>query len=194
MKKVAVFCGSSIGFNAVYKNAAIELGNYLADNKIAMIYGAGKIGMMGATADAMLAKNGEVIGVIPDLLRHEEVMHSAVSEIILTKNMSERKVLMSKLVDAYVTLPGGFGTLDEIFEVLTLQQLYIEKKPVGLLNVNGFFDFLIKQLDVMVEEGFLQPKNRAMLIIGNSVEELMRKLSEYKAPENVSFINKVVKK
>lgn len=194
MKKVAVFCGSSIGFNAVYKNAAIELGNYLADNKIAMIYGAGKIGMMGATADAMLAKNGEVIGVIPDLLRHEEVMHSAVSEIILTKNMSERKVLMSKLVDAYVTLPGGFGTLDEIFEVLTLQQLYIEKKPVGLLNINGFFDFLIKQLDVMVQEGFLQQKNRDMLLVGNSVEELMQKLHAYKVPKNVSFINKVVKK
>lgn len=192
MKKVAVFCGASIGFNAVYKNSGIELGNYLADNNITMVYGAGKIGMMGATADAILAKNGEVIGIIPDLLRHEEVIHKTISEVIITKTMSQRKVLISKLVDAYITLPGGFGTLDEIFEALTLQQLHIEKKPVGLLNINGYFDFLIKQLDVMVKEGFLQSKNREMLIVGNSVEELMIKLNEYKAPKNTHFINKVV--
>lgn len=192
MKKVAVFCGASIGFNAIYKDTAIELGNYLATQKIAMIYGAGKIGMMGATAEAMLAKNAEVIGVIPDLLRHEEVMHSNITELIVTKTMSERKVIISKLADAYIALPGGFGTLDEIFEALTLQQLYIEKKPVGLLNINGFFNPLLQQLDLMIKEGFLQQKNRDMLFVDSSVEGLMQQLLAYKAPKNTSIINKVV--
>lgn len=194
INKVVVFCGSSIGHNEIYKQSAIELGNYLADNNIGMIYGAGKIGMMGAVADTMLAKNGEVIGVIPDLLKHEEVMHSSVTELIITKTMSERKVKMSKLTDAYITLPGGFGTLDELYEALTLQQLYIETKPVGLLNVNGFFDATIQQLDHMVHEGFLQPKNRAMLFVDTTVQGLMQQLQNYKAPENTSVINKVVKK
>lgn len=193
INKVVVFCGSSIGHNEIYKQSAIELGNYLADNNIGMIYGAGKIGMMGAVADTMLAKNGEVIGVIPDLLKHEEVMHSSVTELIITKTMSERKVKMSQLTDAYITLPGGFGTLDELYEALTLQQLYIETKPVGLLNVNGFFDATIQQLDYMVKEGFLQPKNRAMLFIDTTVNGLMQQLQNYKAPENTLVINKVVK-
>lgn len=193
MKKVAVFCGASLGFNDVYKNTAIELGNYLANAKIGMVYGAGKVGMMGAIAEAMLAKQGEVIGVIPDLLQHEEVMHNSVSELIVTKTMSQRKMAISKLVDAYITLPGGFGTLDEIFEALTLQQLYIERKPVGLLNINGFFNPLLQQLELMVKEGFLQQKNRDMLFVNTTIEGLIQQLSTYKAPKNTSVINKVVK-
>lgn len=193
INKVAVFCGSSLGYSEIYKNAATELGIYLANTKIALVYGAGKIGLMGAVADVMLQNKAEVIGVIPDLLRHEEVIHPNVTETIVTKTMSERKVLMSKLVDAYIALPGGFGTLDELFEVLTLQQLYIEKKPVGLLNVNGFFDATIQQLNHMVKEGFLQPKKRAMLLVDNTVEGLIEKLRNYKAPEDTSIIDKVVK-
>lgn len=193
MKKVAVFCGASLGFNDVYKNTAIKLGNYLANAKIGMVYGAGKVGMMGAIAEAMLAKQGEVIGVIPDLLQHEEVMHNSVSELIVTKTMSQRKMAISKLVDAYITLPGGFGTLDEIFEALTLQQLYIERKPVGLLNINGFFNPLLQQLELMVKEGFLQQKNRDMLFVNTTIEGLIQQLSTYKAPKNTSVINKVVK-
>ncbi|QNM85684.1 TIGR00730 family Rossman fold protein [Polaribacter pectinis] len=192
MNKVVVFCGSSLGFNPIYKEAAIELGNYFADNNIGLVYGGGKIGMMGTISDTILAKNGEVIGVIPKLLEKEEVVHAGVEEMIVCKTMSERKVIMSKIVDGYITLPGGFGTLDELFEALTLSQLQIEQKPVGLLNVNGFFDAILLQLDKMVEEGYLKPANRNMLLVGTSVTELMQKMSNYKAPEIVHIINKVV--
>ncbi len=192
MKRIVVFCGSSLGFNPVYKEAAIELGNYFANNKIGLVYGGGKIGMMGAISDTILAHKGEVIGVIPKLLEKEEVVHSGVEEMIVCKKMSERKVIMSKLIDGYITLPGGFGTLDELFEALTLGQLHIEQKPVGLLNVNGFFDATLLQLDKMVEEGYLKQENREMLIVGTSVDELMQKMNNYKAPIIEHVINKVV--
>ena len=192
MKRIVVFCGSSLGFNPVYKEAAIELGNYFANHKIGLVYGGGKIGMMGAIADTILAHNGEVIGVIPKLLEKEEVVHSGVEEMIVCKKMSERKVIMSKLIDGYITLPGGFGTLDELFEALTLGQLHIEQKPIGLLNVNGFFDAVLLQLDKMVAEGFLKQTNRDMLLVGTSVNDLMQKMNNYKAPEIVHVINKVV--
>lgn len=193
MDKVVVFCGSSTGFNSVYKDAAIELGNYFAENNITMVYGGGKIGMMGIIADAIHAKNGKVIGVIPKLLEHEEVVNREVSELIITKKMSERKVIMSKLIDGYITLPGGFGTLDELFEALTLGQLHIEQKPVGLLNVNGFFDYTLQQLDVMVKEGYLKQKNRDLLLVDKTVNGLMEQMLSYKAPEVSHVINKVVR-
>jgi uncharacterized protein (TIGR00730 family) len=192
MNRIVVFCGSSLGFKPIYKEAAVELGNYFAHNKIGLVYGGGKIGMMGVLADTILAHNGEVIGVIPKLLEKEEVVHSGVEEMIVCKKMSERKVIMSKLIDGYITLPGGFGTLDELFEALTLGQLQIEQKPIGLLNVNGFFDEVLSQLDKMVEEGFLKQANRDMLFISNSVNDLMKKMNNYKTPKTEHVINKVV--
>lgn len=192
MKKIVVFCGSSLGFNAIYKEAAIELGNYFVANDIALVYGGGKIGMMGAIANTMLDQKGNVIGVIPGLLEKEEVVHKGVSELIITKKMSERKVIMSKLVDAYITLPGGFGTLDELFEALTLGQLHIEQKPIGILNVNDFFNHALQQLDVMVAEGFLKPENRKMLLVDETVNGLMQQIQNYKAPKKSHVINKVV--
>ena len=193
MKKVAVFCGSSLGFNEVYRNDAIELGLQFVKNNIGLVYGGGKIGMMGVIADTIIANNGNVIGVIPGLLRHEEVAHTEINEMIVTKTMSKRKVKISKLVDGYIALPGGFGTLDEIFEALTLGQLGIEKKPIGLLNTNGFFNFTLKQLDVMVTEGYLKQSNRDMLLVSDSVEELLLKMKNYQAPEMSKVINKVVR-
>ena len=193
MKKVAVFCGSSLGFSEVYKNDAIKLGNYFAENKIGLVYGGGKIGMMGVIADTIIARKGEVIGVIPGLLRHEEVAHTNITEMIVTKTMSKRKVKISRLVDGYIALPGGFGTLDEIFEALTLSQLGIEQKPVGILNTNGFFNHLIKQLDVMVTEGYLKQSNKDMLIISDSTEDLLSQMFNYKAPIMTKVINKVVR-
>ena len=192
LNKVVVFCGSSLGFNPIYKEAAIELGNYFANNHIGLVYGGGKIGMMGVLSDTILDHNGEVIGVIPKLLEKEEVVHSGVEEMIVCKNMSERKVIMSKLADGYITLPGGFGTLDELFEALTLNQLHIEQKPVGLLNVNGFFDATLLQLDKMVEEGYLKQTNRNILLVANSVDKLLHKMNNYKAPKIAHVINKVV--
>ena len=192
MKKIVVFCGSSLGFNPIYKEAAIELGNYFTNNNIGLVYGGGKIGMMGVLADTILEHKGEVIGVIPKLLEKKEVIHPGVEEMIVCEKMSDRKVIMSKLVDAYITLPGGFGTLDELFEALTLNQLQIEQKPVGLLNINGFFDATLLQLDKMVAEGYLKKVNRKMLLVGTSVNELMQKMKQYKAPEKTNVIHKVV--
>lgn len=193
MKKIVVFCGSSLGFNPIYKKAAIELGKYFVNHKISLVYGGGKIGMMGTIADVMLAEQGEVIGVIPKLLEKEEVVHTGATRMITCATMSERKVIMSKLVDGYITLPGGFGTLDELFEALTLSQLHIEQKPIGLLNVNGFFDAILSQIDKMVEEGYVKEANKELLIVGNSVEDLMQKMNAY-TPQKVSHvINKVVR-
>lgn len=194
MKKVAVFCGSSIGFNEIYRNEAIKLGNCFIEKNIGLVYGGGKIGMMGVLADTMIEKNGQVIGVIPGLLRHEEVAHTNITEMIVTKTMSKRKMKISKLVDGYIALPGGFGTLDEIFEALTLGQLGIENKPVGILNTNGFFNHLILQLDVMVTEGYLKQSNKEMLIVSEFVDDLITQMINYKAPEMTKIINKVVKK
>tara|TARA_B110000208_G_scaffold101087_1_gene126035 strand:- start:5240 stop:5821 length:582 start_codon:yes stop_codon:yes gene_type:complete len=192
MNKIVVFCGSSLGFKPVYKEAAIALGNYFAENKIGLVYGGAKIGMMGVLSNTILEQNGEVIGVIPKLLEKEEVMHTGVQEMIVCKTMSERKVIMSQLVDGYITLPGGFGTLDELFEALTLGQLHIEQKPIGLLNINGFFDAILLQLDKMVDEGYLKQDNRNMLLVGTSVAELMKKMHKYSAPKISHVIQKVV--
>ncbi len=194
MKRIAVFCGSSIGFNAVYANAAKQLGHYFARHNIGLVYGGGKIGMMGILADTLLENKGEVIGVIPNLLRHEEVAHTKITKMIVTKKMSKRKVTISRLVDGYIGLAGGFGTLDELFEALTLGQLGIENKPVGILNTNGFFNHTLKQLDVMVAEGYLKETNRNMLQVSNSVEELIEKMANYQAPLVSKVVNTVASK
>ena len=193
MKKIVVFCGSSLGFNPIYKQAAIELGDYFVNNDITLVYGGGKIGMMGILSESILNKGGKVIGVIPNLLKKEEVVNKNVTELIITKTMSERKVIMSKLTDGYISLPGGFGTLDELFEGLTLGQLHIEKKPNGILNINGFFNHTLKQLDHMVSEGYLKKENKEMLLVGNNVSELMLKMDTYVAPKKSAVINKIIK-
>lgn len=192
MKRIAVFCGSSQGFNKIYKETAIEVGNYFANNHIGLVYGGGKIGLMGAVADTILAKNGEVIGVIPNLLRSEEVAHKKVTKMYVTQKMSKRKVKISKLVDGYIALAGGFGTLDELFEALTLGQLNIENKPVGILNTNGFYNPVLQQLDVMVKEGFLKQENRDMLLVANSIGELIDKMDNYKPPKLSKVVDMTV--
>ena len=194
MKRIAVFCGSSIGHNPIYANEATTLGHYFAEHHIGLVYGGGKIGIMGALADAVLEKEGEVIGVIPDLLKHEEVAHTKITKMVTTKKMSKRKVKISKLVDGYIALAGGFGTLDELFEALTLGQLGIEMKPVGILNTRGYFDYTLKQLDVMVNEGFLKQLNRDMLFVSDSIEELIDQMHLYNAPKISKVVNTVATK
>ncbi len=194
MKRVAVFCGSSIGFNSIYAEEAKKLGYLLAKQTIGLVYGGGKIGIMGTIADAVMENQGEVIGVIPDLLKHEEVAHTKITKMVVTRKMSKRKVKISKLVDGYIALAGGFGTLDELFEALTLGQLGIEAKPVGILNTNGYFDYTLKQLDIMVEEGFLKQLNRDMLFVSESIEELIEMMSTYKAPKVSKVVNTVATK
>jgi uncharacterized protein (TIGR00730 family) len=193
MRKIAVFCGASIGFNEVFKQEAEKVGTFFAKNNIGLVFGAGKIGMMGALADKLIENNGTVIGVIPHLLKHEEVVHSELDELIFTKTMSKRKVKISKLVDGYIAMAGGFGTLDEIFEALTLGQLGIESKPVGILNTNGFFNPMIQQLDVMVREGFLKPENRKMLLVSDTIEDLIEQMYQYAAPKITKIVNSTVR-
>jgi uncharacterized protein (TIGR00730 family) len=194
MKRIAVFCGSSKGFSDDYSQQAIKVGEYFSRNQIGMVYGGGKIGIMGVIADTMIKNKGEVIGVIPGLLKHEEVAHKNITQMIVTKKMSKRKVRISKLVDGYIALPGGFGTLDEIFEALTLGQLQIEKKAIGILNTNDFFHHTLKQLDHMVKEGFLKQEGRDMIMVSDSIEILIEKMIAYKAPAASKVVNTVARK
>lgn len=194
MKRFAVFCGSSIGFNSIYSDAAKNLGEYFFHNNIGLVFGGGKIGLMGVIADTILNNGGEVIGVIPHLLRHDEVVHTKTTQMIFTKKMSKRKVKISQLADGYIALAGGFGTLDEIFEALTLGQLGIENKPVGILNTNGFFNHTLLQLDVMVKEGFLKQTNRDMLLVSQDIGELMHKMNKYMAPTMSKIVQTVASK
>ena len=194
MKRVAVFCGSSTGFDPIYTDQAKILAQYFVTHDIGMVYGGGKVGLMGVLADHMIAKQGEVIGVIPELLRHEEVAHADISQLIVTKKMSKRKVKISRLVDGYIALPGGFGTLDELFEALTLGQLGIEQKAIGILNTNDYFKHTLNQLEHMVAQGFLKSDNLSRLIVANTVDELMRSMHSFRAPEKGEVIDKIVSK
>ncbi len=194
MKRIAVFCGSSIGFDLAYAHAAKNLGEFFVKNKIGLVYGGGKIGMMGTIADIIIENGGEVIGVIPHLLKHEEVAHTKITRMITTKKMSKRKVKISKMVDGYIAMAGGFGTLDELFEALTLGQLGIEDKPIGILNTKGFFNHVLNQLDHMVKEGFLKQSNRDMIVVSDSVDELIEKMKIYKAPKLSKIVNSVASK
>lgn len=193
MKKIAVFCGSSLGFDPIYKKTAIELGNAFVKKDITLVYGGGKIGIMGVLAETILSQGGKVIGVIPKLLEKKEVVYREVTELIVTKKMSERKVIMSKLCDGYISLAGGFGTLDEMFEGLTMSQLQIEQKPNGILNTNGYFNHLIAQADRMIEEGFVKPSNKDLLIVSDSVADLLKKMDAYTAPVKAKVTEKIVK-
>ena len=194
MKKVAVFCGASIGYNPVYKEKAKELGLFLAQKKVDIVFGGGKFGMMGTVANASLSVGGHVIGVIPEFLKTEEILHPDIQQTLVTKTMSERKLEISKMVDAYIGLPGGFGTLDEIMEVLTLGQLQIEQKPIGLLNVNEFFNPLLQQFDLMVKEGFLKAENRAMVLHSADINDLWQQLLNYRAPKVSKIVHTVATK
>ncbi len=194
MKKIAIFCGASIGYKPVYAQAAHDLGVFLAKKNIEIIFGGGKFGMMGTIADAALQEGGKVTGVIPDFLKLEEIEHTGVQKMITSQNMADRKMTISKIVDGYIALPGGFGTLDELMEALTLGQLQIEHKPIGILNTNGFFDPLIAQFDLMVKEGFLKPENRNMVLVSDQIEKLYKLMQNYEAPKVSKVVNTVASK
>ena len=176
MKGVCVFCGSRAGTRPEYAAAARALGALLAERGLTLVYGGGNVGLMGHIADAALAAGGRVIGVIPQSLVDREVAHHGVSELRIVRTMHERKALMNDLADAFVALPGGFGTLDEFFEVLTWAQLGIHGKPCGLLNVAGYFDPLLAAADHMAAEGFLRPEHRHMLLAGTDARALLERL------------------
>lgn len=181
-RRVTVFCGSSAGFDPAVMEMAFGVGRTLADRGIGLVYGGAKVGLMGAVADGCLAGGGEVIGVLPGFLRNKEIAHEGLHELIVVESMHERKQRMHELSDAAITLPGGFGTLEEYFELLTWAQLGLHQKPVGLLNWNGFFDGLIGLADTMVARGLLKPANQEMMLVGATGEELLEQMERYVAP------------
>ena len=170
---VGVFCGSRSGNNPIFASAASQLGTLLAQKKIKLVYGAGNIGLMGVIADACLASNGYVIGVIPTKLVQKEVAHNGLTEIFIVDSMHERKALMASRSDAFIALPGGFGTCDELFEILTWAQLGIHHNPIGILNTDGFFDSLLAWIDQMIDQGFVKPKFRQLLLVASKPDELL---------------------
>lgn len=182
MNRICVYCGSSAGSNEIYRLKAAELAAELARRGIEIINGGGQVGLMGVVSDAALAAGGKVCGIIPGFLDIKEVAHEGLSRMITVESMHERKALMAEMSDAFIALPGGFGTLDEIFEILTWSQLGLHRKPAGILNINGYFDPVIAQLDRMVEEGFLRVENRELLCIAYEIDELLGTMAAFEAP------------
>jgi uncharacterized protein (TIGR00730 family) len=183
LKRVCVFCGSSAGSGDAYINAARDTGRLLAERGIELVYGGGKVGLMGAVADACLEAGGSVIGVIPNLLVLKEVAHRGLTELRIVQTMHERKAVMADLSDAFIALPGGYGTLDELSEVLTWSQIGIQHKASGLLNVNGYYDPLLAMLDRAVRDHFLSEVHRELLLTGTDPGRLLEYLEKYTPPQ-----------
>jgi uncharacterized protein (TIGR00730 family) len=183
MKTVCVFCGSSTGNNSKYSAAAKHLGQLLAERKLTLVYGGGNIGLMGEIANSVLAHQGKAIGVIPRFLVEKELVHERLSEVKIVDSMHERKAMMAELADGFIALPGGFGTLEETVEVLTWAQLGLHRKPVGLLNVDRYFNFLYEFFEHMVKEAFLHPEYKDMILIKDDAAEMLDSLVKYPLPD-----------
>ena len=179
MASICIYCGSSPGANPVFKQAAVEMGQLIAAGGHTLVYGGGHVGLMGAVADAALNAGGEVVGVIPQDLLEKEVGHGAVTELVSVSSMHERKMEMAKRADAFIALPGGIGTLEEIVEVFTWNQLGFHSKACGLLNIEGFYDALLGFLDQMVAQRFLTPAHREQLLVANSTPEILECVLAY---------------
>lgn len=188
MKSLCVFCGANFNGDPVLKQSINQLAEIMVSRGIELIYGGGNVGVMGLLADAIMSRGGRVIGIIPQFLMDKEVGHKGITELRIVKNMHQRKQLMNDLCDAIVMLPGGFGTLEEFFEVLTWLQLGLHNHPVGILNTNGFYDSLLQQMDVMVEQRYLKPANRALVLSSADPVELINLMDAIDiAPDEVWF-------
>lgn len=190
MKQITIFCGSSSGINEIYKKEAFRLGRILAERKIGIIYGGANVGLMDAVANGSLSNGGEVTGVIPEFIQKRGIGHKNLTKLITVSTMHERKTRMNELSDGVIALPGGFGTLEEFFEVLTWGQLRLHRKPAGVLNINGFYDPLVELANKMVGEGFLKKENRKMLLLSDDIEKLLDLMENYEAPAIEKWINK----
>ena len=189
-RRVCVFCGSSVGGDAQYAQAAAELGALLVRENIGLVYGGGKVGLMGVIANRVLELGGQVYGVIPERLKALEVGHDNLTELFVVDSMHARKAMMANLSDAFIAMPGGWGTLEELFEVTTWTQLNYHKKPFGLLNVNGYYDKLIDWADHAVSAGFIRPIHRPLIAADSSPEALIEKLRVAEIPELAKWIEK----
>jgi uncharacterized protein (TIGR00730 family) len=190
MKRIAVFCGSSSGSEEIYREQALLLGKLLAEQNIGLVYGGARIGLMGAVADGVLDHGGEVTGVLPNFLGSKEIAHDQLTELIMVDSMHERKLKMHDLSDGFIALPGGFGTFEELFEILTWAQLGLHSKPIGLLNVNRFYDPLYKMLETMVSHGFLKPFHQSILLLDTDMRRLLERMYAYEAPPVPKWISR----
>ena len=190
MQSVCVFCGSSGGDDPAYTQAARSLGTKLAESKVRLIFGGGHVGLMGEISNAALAAGGDVIGVIPKFLVERELAHEGLTDLRIVGSMHERKALMSDLSEAFIALPGGTGTLEEFFEVLTWAQLGEHAKPCGLLNVAGYYDPLITVFDRMVETGFLSAANRSLLLVEDDPDRLLERFDQYEPPSTAKWMDR----
>lgn len=182
MKRICVFCGSSPGAQPDYQSAAQRLGALLAERGLGLVYGGGRVGLMGAVADAALAAGGEVTGVIPFSLAQKEVAHTGLTDLRIVDSMHDRKAQMAALSDGFMALPGGFGTLEELFEVVTWAQIGIHTKPCGLLNVNRYFDPLLAFIDHALAEKFVRPEHRSLLLTETDPTRLLERMAVYRSP------------
>jgi len=190
LRKVCVFCGSSPGSQPDYAEAAKNLARALVESNIEVVYGGASVGIMGVLADTILAEGGHVIGIIPQTLVDKEIAHPGLSELRVVKSMHERKTLMAELSDGFIALPGGLGTLEELFEVLTWIQLGLHQKPCGLLNIRDYYRSLIDFLDHAVAEGFIKDVYRAMLLVEEQPERLLERFGRYKAPAVTKWVDR----
>ena len=179
---ICVFCGSSVGQSRAYADAAVALGRCLAEHGIKLVYGGASVGLMGVLADTVLASKGKVVGVIPKTLADMEVSHRDLTELHVVGSMHERKALMADLSEAFIALPGGFGTVEELSEIITWGQLGFHQKPIGLLNVDGYFDSLLAFFDRAVHDQFIHSAHRKLVVDGTSPEEILAAFSNYQAP------------
>lgn len=183
MKSIAVYCASSTGDSPAFVELARQLGTRLARRDIRLVYGGGSVGLMGILADAALAAGGEVLGVIPDSLKQKEVHHTGLTELQVVDTMHQRKAIMVDESDGFIALPGGFGTLDELFETLTWAQLGYHEKPIGVLNPNGYFDDLIKFLKGAVQQKLIKQQHLEMLLVDDNIDQLLLRIADYKPPQ-----------
>ena len=182
MKRVTVFCGSSPGYDPSFMASAYQLGQHLATLNMDVIYGGANVGLMGSVADGALSKGGRVVGVLPEFLQTKEIAHQGLSELIWVESMHQRKLTMHELSDGVIALPGGYGTLEEYFEMLTWGQLGLHQKPVALLNIGGFYDGLLTLADAMVTSGLLKPVHRDMMLVSQRIDDVIHQMLTYKPP------------
>ena len=190
MKRICVFCGSNSGIDPIFIETAEKVGEFLARENIELVYGGGRIGLMGKVADAVLANGGRVIGAIPEALAIKEVAHQGLTEIHIVDSMHERKALMAELADGFIALPGGFGTFEELCEIITWAQLGIHQKPCALLNVGGFYDHLIAQIELSVSQNFIRDEHRKLVLVENEIGKLYELMKNYQPPMIEKWIDK----